>query len=49
MGRRAEKHAAKWQARKDKTAADWEKERFKHEDPHGGLQATQEKKPEEKK
>jgi hypothetical protein len=47
--KRAEKHAAKWQARKEKTAAAWKEEVRKHEDPHGGLQATQEKKPEEKK
>lgn len=48
MSKRQEKHAAKWQARKEKTAAWWEKERAKHEDPHGGLQSTQPK-PEGKK
>jgi hypothetical protein len=48
VSKRQEKHARKWQERKDKTAAAWEKERARHEDPHGGLQSTQ-KKPEGKK
>jgi hypothetical protein len=43
VSKRAEKHAAKWQERKEKTAAAWEKERAGHEDPHGGLQSVQEK------
>jgi hypothetical protein len=48
VSKRPERHAQKWQERKDKTAAWWEAERKKHEDPHGGLQSVQ-KKPEEKK